>query len=135
MEDNELADTVRYEVDRALLDREKSFVMGRKDWLQLAGLFVMLLIQTVYVSTSWSELKSDIRANRDAIEARTLDRFTRTEANGVINLLNHRIERNEFSVDKLEKLIEDNRLYNERLIKSIETLKFHIESFNSKGEF
>jgi hypothetical protein len=96
-------------VDHALVERDAKLSLGRKDWAQLVGVLVMLLVQTVYVTAEWGALRADIEANRRAIEVRTEDRYTSSQAAGDLGILSHRIDAVEDREDILTQLIRDNQ--------------------------
>jgi hypothetical protein len=104
---------------QAFLEREQRLTLGRKDWLQMVGLLVMLLVQTIYVTSEWAELKAGIEANSTAIVTRTEDRFTRTEATGVLGVISHRVGELEERGAKLETLISGNAKANSELAQRV----------------
>jgi hypothetical protein len=104
MTDHDLEEAIEHAVAKALLEKEQKGGFGRRDWFQMAGLLVMLLLQTVYVTSQWGELRAGIQSNKALIEVKTEDRYTRTEAEGDLELLTHRLSSVEDRGVALERL-------------------------------
>lgn len=126
-EKQHIEEVVHHSVAVAMLEREQRLTLGRKDWLQMVGLLVMLLCQTVYVTVQWSELKAGIQANTTAIEVRTEDRYTRTEAKGSIDQFNYRIGALEEREAKLEILIQNVQQTNREVLNGLSGLRSRVE--------
>ena len=128
IEDKHLEELVEHAVDRAMLDRERSLTLGRKDWFQMVGLLIMLLVQTVYVTNQWGELKAGIEANTASIAVKTEDRYTRTEALGNLNVMREQLsslDRREAKLEELTSITLDKLIQLERALTRLEAVVRH----------